>query len=62
MFDVGDRAILKYCDSPDNQEIIGKIVTVVVAPNKFQSPFWMDVEFEGRTYSVRGADCRKVGS
>ena len=59
MWKVGDKVICPYCDSQDNQEIIGKTVTVTTAPDMRQSPFWMEVERDGKKYWIRGSEARR---
>ncbi len=56
---IGDKIVLRYDDSVDNQEIIGKEL-VVIKPSMNTSPFWVDVSYNGKYYSVRGSDCNKV--
>lgn len=50
---------MRYDDSPDNQVIVGQTVRVTTQPSP-DSPYWMDVTFEGQVYSVRGGDCTRV--
>jgi hypothetical protein len=59
-FQVGNLVTLLQDDQPENQRIIHEtlIVTKIVTRT---SPFWMEVLFmDGKTYSVRGSDCRRV--
>lgn len=59
MWKKNDLVVLKYDDSPDNQEIIGKILKVIEPPRSLTAPLWMEVVTEeGCKHSVRGADCR----
>jgi hypothetical protein len=60
MFKIGDKVILPYDDQPENQCIIGKVVTVVKEPDMNFSTWWMDVELDGIQYSVRGSECRRA--
>lgn len=57
MYKIGDKVILPYDDQVETQEIIGKVVAVVGIPMS-TPPFWMDVELDGKVYSIRGNDAR----
>lgn len=59
MWKPGDLVVIQFCDSPDNQEILHKTLRVVEA-SQARSPFWTEVECEGKFYTVRGAEARRV--
>jgi hypothetical protein len=53
--DVGDVVQLRFHDVAEEKHLIGKELTVtkVLCIN---SPYWLEVSFEGKAYSVRGSD------
>lgn len=59
MWKVGDLVLLRFCDIPDNQEILNKPLKVV-ENSQATSPFWTEVECQGKRYSVRGAECQRT--
>lgn len=60
MWKAGDKLIIiRFCDSRDNQEILGKVLTVVQDSSKL-SPNWTEVEYDGKQYTVRGAEARRA--
>ena len=46
MWKKGDRVMLKWDDSRDNQAIIGKTLVVIEPPRNPLAPCWMDVVLE----------------
>ncbi len=59
MWKPGDIITIRFCDCASNQEILRKPLLVKTA-SQTQSPNWTEVEYEGRSYTVRGAEARKV--
>lgn len=59
MWEPGDRIVVRFCDSPSNQEILNKVL-LVVEKSSVISPNWTEVEYEGKRYTVRGAEARRA--
>ena len=51
----GDTISIRFHDDPNEQEIIGKDLEVISNHNG-NSPYWVDVFYNGNTYSVRGGE------
>jgi hypothetical protein len=57
MWRIGEIVILKWDDTINNQEIIGHKLIVSKPPEATDTLQWMEVEHDGKIYSVRGIDC-----
>lgn len=53
---IGDIVRLRWHDSIGEEHLVNKPLEVIKLAT-FLPPFWIDVRFEGKEYSVRGSDC-----